>query len=326
MQLEINPPGTEAEYLHCLNTCFPGWGGQEMAQWVFRRAIGPDPFPDVLVLRENGRLLAGSAVSYRSVALPNGNLVRAGIMTGSWTLPDARGRGCFSRIIEESVAITRKREGALLLAFVTEENPSCRQLLKAGAASFPTWYLFGPEESEKTMDSVKKPDLRTANETELASVVSLWARQREDKCRLHYLTIEDWKSQFLNRPGQIETVCDESGSFAVIERQSTTDRIHAWWASPQASALLFLQKLAVYARMNNRKLFTFSTDARLAAQCLDAGFQGKPGRLTAMVTDWERLGQALQASALPVGGNHALLNPEGPWFVSKWALQSGDRM
>jgi len=50
--------------------------------------------------------------------------------------------GFFHRMILESVKITASRRGALLLAYVTTDNPSCRALLGSGAAAFPTSYLI----------------------------------------------------------------------------------------------------------------------------------------------------------------------------------------
>jgi hypothetical protein len=323
MQLEINPPGIDPEYLRCLNTCFPGWGDARLAQWAFRRALAPDPLPDLMVLREDNELLAGSAVSYRSVVLPNGSAVRAGIMTGSWTLPAARGRGCFARVIEESVALTQERQGALLLAFVTEDNPSCRQLLKAGAATFTTSYLFTDLDGSTQK---AEPGLAIAGEDDLKGAVAHWAKSREGKCQFAYSSLGDWKGQFLDRLGHVDVVRDTSGAFAIVERAPTTDRIQAWWAPTQTSALQLFQSLRDHAWSNGRKLFSFSTDARLTAQCEAMGFMKKPGYLTVMVTDWERLGSALQITAQPASANHALLDSGSAWFTGSWDIQAGDRM
>ena len=323
MQLEINPPEIDSEYLRSLNACFAGWGDAQMAQWAFRRALAPDPLPDLMVLREGDELLAGSAVSYRSVVLSNGSTVRAGIMTGSWTLPAARGHGCFTRMIEESVAITRERQGALLLAFVTEDNPSCRQLLKAGAATFPTSYLFTDLD---TSPQVSEPGLTIAGEDDLQDAVALWIKSRERKCRFAYSSLNDWKGQFLQRPGTVDAVRDVSGAFAILERTSTTDRIQAWWAPTQASALQLFQNLRDQAWSNDRKLFSFSTEAKFTAQCEAMGFRKKPGYLTVMLADRERLGNALQISAQLAPANDAFLDEASPWFLGEWNIQSGDRM
>lgn len=66
------------------------------------------PGPDYLLLKAEGAVLAGSGISYRQLLLRNGQATTAGIMAGSWTLPEARGRGCCTRIIEESASITEQ--------------------------------------------------------------------------------------------------------------------------------------------------------------------------------------------------------------------------
>lgn len=322
MKVEINPESIDAEYLRGLNTCFPHWGDEQMAHWAFRRALSGDPASDLMVLREDdGELLAGSAVSYRTVRLPNGNVIRAGIMTGSWTLPAARGRGCFARIIEESAAITHEREGVLLLAFVTEENPSRRQLLKAGAAAVPTWYLIAEEAASR--DSVL---LEQVEGTEMAEVFSAWASQKHGRAHFSYASFDDWKGQFIERPAEVAVVRDEAGSLAVIEKHATTDRVQAWSAASQSAALHLFEKLRDNAVAKRCKVFSFTTDAVFADKCEAIGFRKIPGYLTVMAIDWPRLVQALDMQEAVPQDNSALVDAGSPWFLGEWELQSGDRM
>lgn len=324
MQLEINPPGIDSEYLRCLNACFAGWGDARMAQWAFERAVAPDPMPDLMVLREGDELLAGSAVSYRSVTFSNGGTIRAGIMTGSWTLPAARGRGCFARMIEESAVMTREHGGALLLAFVTEDNPSCRQLLKAGAATIPTSYFFtGPENTSIAADVF---DLTVLDGAELADEIARWQETRAGKCRFAYADFAGWRGQFMDRPASVEAVRSSSDAFAVVEKAASTDRVLAWWAPSQTSALQLFQALRMRASGSGRKVFSFSTDSAFVAQCATVGFERKAGYLTILATDWERLGRTLQVNAPQPIQSQALTVPENPWFTGEWEIQSGDRM
>jgi hypothetical protein len=326
MQLELNPPGIIDDYLRCLNVCFSHWGDAPMAQWALQRALPPDPPPDLMVFRQDGELLAGSAVSYRSVALPNGKLIRTGIMTGSWTLPAARGRGCFSSIIDESATITRTRGGSLLLAFVTEENPSCRQLLKAGATPFPTAYLFADPENPGNKEVSVIEEFSIADERTLRDMFSHWDEVHKRKCRFEYSTFENWKSQVMDRPGDITAIRHLSGSFAIVEKIATTNRIHAWWGPSKTSVTALLRALCADAQQNGRKLFSFSTDPEFVALCTSLSFTKKVGYLTAIVTDWRSLGQALQTTEPATSTNHVLLDPSSPWFMGDWALQAGDRM
>jgi len=323
LQLEINPEGIDDEYLRCLNTCFPNWGDEQVSDWVFHRALPPDPPPDRFVLRENGEPLAGSAVSYRSVGLPNGNTIRAGIMTGSWTLPAARGRGCFTQMIETSISITREREGALLLAFVTEDNPSRRQLEKAGAALIPTSYLI----AENTLGSPAPPENPLFPAKDISRLFQSWQQRRAGRCHFTYTSLQDWKGQFADRPWQTEVVQNSSGSFAILEKHTATTRINALSGILFEEELSLLHMLRAQAQAEGRKLFLLSTDAVLSAACKLEGFTEKQGFLTAMVTDWPQLGRASGVSAVPGSpANSLLADPSSPWYLGQWELQSGDRM
>jgi hypothetical protein len=136
--IKRNPAGMEAVYIECLNACFDGWGGPGMYRWCFARTGGSHP-ADLMVLEEDGHLIAGSVINYRHVSLANNAAILVAVMTGSWTLPAARQNGCFKRIIQGSLALAEERGAALLLAFVTESNPSSRG-----------WRLPGPPCSRRT--------------------------------------------------------------------------------------------------------------------------------------------------------------------------------
>lgn len=328
LQLEINQHGLDEEYLLCLNACFPNWGDKRVFEWAFCRGLPPDPLPDRFVLREDGKLLAGSAVSYRSVSLPNSHTIRVGIMTGSWTLPAARGRGCFSRMIEESVRITKDREGSILLAFVTEDNPSRRQLQKAAAAVFPTSYLIANAEPRTSSHETLADGLiPSVTEEELQRSFRHWTTGRIGKSTFAYSSFKTWSGQFVARPWETQILQDTTGSFAVLEKHATTDRINAFWGSSRERELAFLSNLRDRARAEGHNLFAFSMDAEFAACCKGVGFTERPGFLTAMVTDWQRLGHALKlAPPSESFENQLLADASSPWFLGWWNLQSGDRM
>ena len=128
----LNPSDYKETYINYLNSCFPNWGNEVVYNWVFERQVG-DNASDILLLKnEEGEVIAGSSITYRTVTTPNGLVVNFGIMTGSWTLPNARGKGCFSQIISESKRICFAKNVPYLTAFVTETNASYRRLKDAG--------------------------------------------------------------------------------------------------------------------------------------------------------------------------------------------------
>jgi GNAT superfamily N-acetyltransferase len=201
-----------ADYLAALNACFPNWGGEAMFDWAFRGA-------DLLEVRDGERLIAGSAVTYRDVRLPDGDVVRAAIMTGSFTLPGARGRGLFSRFIEESLAVSRKRDCAMLLAFVTGTNPSRRRLEAAGATMVPSFYCN------------RRPGLGPGSEKKPGHSPGL-------RCTFVYNDAE-WQTQFINRP-QPGRLIDGDGYRAVID---DARRLHYLDGNPRAIDELDVQFL-----------------------------------------------------------------------------------
>ena len=144
-KIVLNPDNHESQYLDYLNECFPNWGGTTEYDWVFERKVGAFSADILLIENEEDGVIAGSAVSYRKLS-QNGQNAEIGIMTGSWTLPAARKKGCFGKMINTSSELCRKKSVPYLTAFVTETNPSCRGLSSAGSYMFPTYHLFSPEE------------------------------------------------------------------------------------------------------------------------------------------------------------------------------------
>lgn len=321
--VEVNPPGMEAEYLQCLNECFHGWGGAREFDWGFNRKVGAPP-ADLIVIRHEGQPIAGSAVTYRQVRLANGRTVRAGIMTGSWTLPAARGQGCFSRIIEESQVLTARRAGALLLAFVTESNPSARRLAAAGSALFPTCYHVSPvgamaPETVLNADVVK--DVSAVEET-LFRAMEL---SRTGAVRFAY-TASEWASQFLYRPAEVQVLALGEVGWAVVEVVNDFERVQALIVPDEADLRDCLACLMARAIQHGRRLFAFSTSAAWHEPCAAVGLENLPGHLTALVADVGSLKETISTAAPWSGGDTVLADPHSPWFLGEWALQSGDRM
>jgi GNAT superfamily N-acetyltransferase len=326
VDVEVNVRGIAAEYLTGLNRCFPDWGGPDTYHWAFERTVGAAA-PDLMAIRQNEGLVAGSAISYRRVALARGASMDVGIMTGSWTLPEARGQGYFSRMIEESVRLANQRRAALLLAFVTEDNPSARRLTAAGSALFPTFYLFSTPETPRTESSL---ELRRVSDIGaiLSKLLSIREAEQADFTRFVYPSSDAWVSQFLERPGNIEVLAVDGGAWIVLERTPTSDRVQLMVVdrSSRLTAAGCLRALLRRARDRGRQLFFFTTVRDLSEQGRGIGLTLKPGLLTALVADESALRGALGIDASrPLHSATGLADPESPWFVGNWDLQSGDR-
>jgi hypothetical protein len=324
IEIEINPPDVEAQYLESLNTCFGQWGDQAAFDWYFRRRAG-GPAADLIVLRDGGRPVAGSAVVYRQVRAARGETVLAGIMSGSWTLPEARGQGCFSTMIHESVALAGQRGGALLLAYVTERNASFRRLSAAGAALFPTYYCVSgastpPPQARLGISHVE--DVPAARE----SIYTLLEESRQGYTHFDY-SLAEWTSQFVDRPADTEIVTLEGAAWCVLERAGDTDRVLVLVMNDGVSLGDCLATLVRRSIDRGRNLFLFCTEPAWHAECTRLGLTIIPGYLTALGA-----GDPLPPRGPAVAGSVPetdLVPPAGPSLPEppgRWSIQSGDRM
>ncbi len=292
--IDPSDPGDRRDYLHGLTTSFGHWGDETTFAWAFQRECGGPP-ADLVVLHEGARAIAGSAISYRRVAL--GTQPRlAAIMTGSWTLPEARGRGCFSRIVDWSVRTAERRGAALLVAFVTEDNPSCRRLQAAGAAGVETSYLLSSDETPAPAAGCE--------ESRPLGDVDPWTRlhaveQAGAVSSFVYPDREAWLGQFVRRPEPVEVV-DAGGTTVLVERAARSDRVLLAPVVDAAAARRALAALWRSAFDGGRQLFCFSTQPAWRDAALALGLRALPGRMT-----------ILPAKAAPSG---------------TWRVHGGDRM
>jgi hypothetical protein len=323
--IHINPQAIDNEYLRCLNACYNPWGDLRQYDWYFRRSTSY-PSADVIVLRIDGHLAAGSAVSYRRLALANNNEVIVGIITGAWTLPDFRNHGCFARLIKESVHLTKEKRGALLLGFVREENASSRQLARLGSAMFPSSYLVST--GEKTIDNAfnfKRLDLTEHVATDILRKLKNKGR---GLCRFTYATESDFLSQLVYRPADTELLSDGNGNFGIIETRRTVDVLQlAIIDGDEHDLARAMAGFANYAHEKGRQLSAYSTTSITTAAALWAGFQATEGYLTALIGDATSLNEGLQLSnGLTAGDSSLLADQNSAGFLGHWFVQSGDRL
>jgi hypothetical protein len=301
MDVIINPPGFEKKYIEYLNQSFGDWGDEPLYNWCFDRKVG-GPKPDLMILKNKNQVLAGSGVSYRKVTLDNSNSVLVGIMTGSWTLPEARGHGCFTQIITESMELCRRQDADYLLAFVTESNASSRRLVSAGAETSPTHYLFSTEASLSGA-----PELNYRIQSEINSIApSMFERFSERLPNTSHLIYDykSWKSQFLARPKPVQTLIIDDG-FAIFEVGKDVIRILAMVVGKKAPAISYLDATVAYAAKIDRRVFMFTTTSIWRDICITRGFENVPGLLTIFPT---KTTDTLKTD------------------LGLWDIQSGDRM
>ena len=308
-------PAEEESYLEALNLCFGHWGGREMFEWCFTRP-GAGRAPDVLSLWLDGRVIAGSAISYRRVMVGGGPELAAGIMTGAWTLPEARGAGAFTRLIHASREQAARRGGALLLAFVTATNASCRRLRREGAELLPTYYCRSDRLPARIEPTLREESLSSLDLSEF--------QRGRNETRFVY-TAAEWLGQFIDRPGDLRAVAGQQGWKAIVECTAGFDRVHALAASPEQWTDA-IDALTARALSDGRNLFAFTTSVTEAKSLRERGFAITDGFLTVMAADAARLSDALGVPPDCAEPHGLLADRQSPWFLGPWTLQNGDRM
>lgn len=304
MELLINPPLDELRpaLLDGLNRCFPNWGGDADFQWQFLRTVGGRK-TDMMVIRESGQLVAGSAVVYRPVRFKTGETAEVGIMASSWTLPDARGRGHFSRIIETSVDLVRDQGVALLVAFVTSVNASARRLLASGATGYHTHYLIG-DGSAPPPSLEPYPPVEETNEAALGDARKA-STEMAGVSRFVY-TQDEWLKQYWVRPYEMRILSVGTLGTAVIETKNEFDRLLAF-SRPGDEGADCLASLLAWSHARGQKFFFFTTNDAWRDRAVQLGMRHLPGFLTARL-----------------GSEGAW--PASPYSAEPWFIQGGDRM
>jgi hypothetical protein len=322
----VNPKGIDDEYLKCLNLCFSGWGDRQKFQWYFRRKTAY-PDPDLMILKQDDQMAAGSAVTYRRVAFANDSEVTVGIMTGSWTLPQFRNQGCFARIIGESLRLTALKGGALLLGFTVDDRSSFRQLARAGSALFPYSYLFSTAQTEapetRSRFSVVKKSSRV-----IADLSARLYASGKGCSRFIYASEQEFGSQFIHRPGETEIFEDVYGNCAVVEKTEDTDILQLYLNGSddehQISESIGYFLLSALSR--GRKLFLCSIQPDVAQLCRKVGLEAKASHLGVLIAEGSRLRDALRIpEPAPMVHASLLAQADSEWFLGNWKLQGGDR-
>jgi hypothetical protein len=300
LRIEPAPPSSDPRYLEALQSCFGGWGGETEFDWYFRRPFA-GAVADRFVIVDDGEWIAGSAVSWRKLADAGGAERTVGIMTGSWTLPAARGRGCFGTIIEHSRLLCVERGADWLIAFVTQDNPSRRQLERAGSLMIPTDYLWSEEGAAapgpEPLSVERSPD----------RIEALWQRHSafgEGRVRFLYEDPQAWAGQLVDRPLPTDLLEVEGRGDVLVERHAVFDRILATIPSTPDDRLELARAVWARALRGGRRFFAFTSRAEEAAEwreALDLG--GTAGFITLLPG----------ASPAPEAG-------------LPWSIESGDRV
>jgi GNAT superfamily N-acetyltransferase len=280
-------------YLDGLNACFPGWGDARLFDWCFRRQVG-GPAADLLVAGDDDAPIAGSAITYRRT-VRSGTEELIACMTGSWTMPEARGRGLFRAMMQASLEQARRRGCRLLIAFAADGNGSVPALASASARIVEAAYLTSPEAGPAV------PGGTTALPMEAAADACLAWRAASPASHFSYSPAE-WHGQMVGRPDQeVLALSFAPGFAAVMARRPGVDWLIDMSAGGKPPTADAIERIAAASRAEGRRLFAYATDPGVIECLAGRGYTVKPGGVYLMPTD-----------QTPVEGD--------------WALVNGDRM
>ena len=223
MKFVINPKNYENEYLENLNNCFPNWGDLKTLDWVINRSFD-NTKPDFFVINsDENEILAGSAISYRTLKFPDNSKHKIGIMTGSWTLPISRGMGCFTETIMKSLELVSDKNFSFLTAFVTQSNASFRRLQDAGSFLLPTNYIIS-QSLEHYSIANNSIEILENSHSNIEMIFNLRNDLLKNKIHFEY-NFNDFENQFFKRLNPV-FLLKINNEFAIIEETSKMFQLH----------------------------------------------------------------------------------------------------
>ena len=269
-------------YLECLNLCFGGWGDARLFDWCFRRRAGGPP-ADLFVAEEAGRLIAGTANTYRMAQRPGHAPELIGCMTGTWTLRAARGRGLFEGLIERSRVQARRRGCGLLIAFAGAGKASRPGLLAAGAQAIEGAVLTSPGGAADGAAAAAPPSL---DET----LAAFAGRRIEDGVARLIYEPGEWRGQMLERPRTVERRRLGDGAVALIEPAGDICRLLDVSTGGGEAFVAAVLQAAAGSHAVGRRLSAYSLDPAVIAALTARGFAASRAWLYLMATGDEPVG------------------------------------
>lgn len=277
----INPENYQADYIKNLNECFNGWGGERQYHWGLERKVGEYSTDILLIENEEDGVIAGSAVSYRKLSGANKE-INIGIMTGSWTLPAARRKGCFTKMINCSRDLCREKNIPFLTAFVTEANASSRRLESEGSFMFPTYHLFSPQELYKE-DDLPHIEIQEKSEDLKSTLFETVLKRQNNSLNFSY-SFEEFLEQYVNRIKDT-SVLKINGDFAILENGINEVKILLLTFNDKETFKLNLKAVTNWCLKNrNKKAFYFTTQKELLDASMELNFENLPGFFTILRT------------------------------------------
>lgn len=285
-KITINPEDYKEDYIENLNACFNGWGGEKEYEWGFNRKSGELNSDIMLIENDEDGVIAGSAVSYRKLSGKTASF-DIGIMTGSWTLPAARKKGCFTKMIHCSKDLCEEKNVPFLTAFVTAVNPSSRRLETEGSYMLPTWHLFSPEVLFEEEGGIKA-EILNHNEKVYHTIYDTIQERQSEFLNFNY-KFEEFVGQYLERIKKT-TVLRILDDFAILEYGVNEVKVLLITYSDKESLKSNIQAVTNWCLTNrSSKAFFFSTRSEFKEVCENLDFQIAPGYFTILRSSDEKI-------------------------------------
>lgn len=264
-------------YLLTLNEIHRHWGDENIFDWTFNNIIGGISTDIITYTDEFGKLIAGSAIVYRMIRFIDGNQYHTGIMTGSWTHPECRGKGFFTKIIHESIQISKKRGAKLLAAYVTQDNASCSRLVQAGASLYSSYYMFGDFKNTPINGEVPH-SVEIMTEVDLRFLFSC--------CKsLFVYTFDEFVEQYINSPYK-KYFLRVNNEYVIYTETYNAIKILFTTCKDLTSEIQCIKTLKMWcAKANKKQLFMFTCQPDIFDFCKSEGFNCHPGYLTYIQLD-----------------------------------------
>lgn len=280
MEVYVNYDLSKEKYVYYLNESFSNWGDLSLYNWCFERQVGA-PKSDIIVVKSNNCILAGSGVSYRMLEIPTLGARMVGIMTGSWTLEQSRGKGCFTKIIEESLKLCRDRGASYLIAFVTQDNGSARRLEASGADLVKTKYFFS---NTFQPSKIKYNDLifLKYTESELRKLFDKFLTQVSDGVKFKY-DFSTWVDQFIFRPAKTKTLIVNDG-YVIFEIKKDVVSVLSMFCCELSELTDLFERVEAYAFYLGKRVILFSSSSQIDTVCAKRKYDSKDGYISILST------------------------------------------
>lgn len=304
----INPTGMKQVFIDNTRECFGPSFDLAKYNWYFERTVGKNQ-TDFIFLFDDDELMAGSAVTYRQLLLENKEIVDIAVMTYSWTLPNARGKGCFSKIIELSKEIAYKKNVHCLTGWGVEENASFRRLRNAGSHLVPTYYMFSPEELPFEINNNNISII--TNSINISELYSKRSELINNDISVGYDNIDDFEGQFVKRYLKTE-ILKVNNDIAVIEETYDLIKLVLLNTENKYSYFECVKSLAQWSLKERKKKFLFYTvDTELCNMCKNLNFTALSGAFYMIFSDKMQLSDIIG---------------DKEFSLAKFNFQYGDKM